>query len=84
MANRTERFALPANSLACALRVEEGLVQQDSPFCGTKKFGMCYVDKEGRVASIGTILEIVEFAHIKVLLRGLLTASCLAGFATMW
>jgi hypothetical protein len=47
-------------------RVEEGLVQQDSPFCGTKRFGMCYVDKEGRVASIGTILEIVEFAHIKV------------------
>jgi len=45
--------------------VEEGLVQKDSPFCGTKKFGMCFVDNEGRLASIGTTLEIVDFAHVK-------------------
>ena len=24
--------------------VEEGLVQAESPFCGTKKFGMCFAD----------------------------------------
>ncbi|KAG2427714.1 hypothetical protein HYH02_014545 [Chlamydomonas schloesseri] len=51
--------------------VEEGLVQADSPFCGTRKFGMCYVDGRSdpsgasRMASIGTMLEVVDFAHVQ-------------------
>eukprot|EP00955_Chlamydomonas_euryale_P110967 366029-Chlamydomonas_euryale.AAC.39 len=32
--------------------------QEDSDWCGTKRFGMCYVDQEGRMAAIGTTLEI--------------------------
>ncbi|GFH32734.1 Lon N-terminal domain-containing protein, partial [Haematococcus lacustris] len=44
--------------------VDEGLVQKDSPFAGTKRFGMCFVDKEGRLASVGTTLEIMEFMHV--------------------
>lgn len=43
----------------CEHSVEEGLVQKDSPWCGTKRFGMCYVDNEGRMAAIGTTLEIM-------------------------
>jgi hypothetical protein len=33
---------------------------------GSRKFGMCYVDNEGRLAAVGTTLEIVDFAHVKV------------------
>jgi len=40
-------------------------VQKDSPWCGTKRFGMCYVDEGGRLAAIGTTLEIVDHAHIQ-------------------
>ncbi len=59
-------------SPALRYRVEEGLVQGDSPFCGTKRFGMCYVDSRAdggggsRMASVGTTLEIVDFAHVQV------------------
>ncbi|KXZ50336.1 hypothetical protein GPECTOR_17g977 [Gonium pectorale] len=56
--------------LAGGKGVEEGLVQTDSPFCGTRRFGMCYVDgrSEGgvqRMASIGTALEVEDFAHVQ-------------------
>ena len=44
--------------------IEEGLVSKESPWCGTKRFGMCYVDQEGRMASIGSTLEIMEFANV--------------------
>lgn len=44
--------------------VEEGLVSTEAEWCGTKRFGMCYVDKEGRMASIGTVLEITEFENV--------------------
>ena len=36
--------------------IEEGLVQKDADWCGTKRFGMCYVDNEGRMASTGCTL----------------------------
>ena len=41
--------------------VEEGLVQRDSPFCGTKRFGMCLVTGQGSLEAVGTTLEIMEF-----------------------
>ena len=44
--------------------IEEGLVSKESPWCGTKRFGMCYVDQEGRMASIDSTLEIMEFANV--------------------
>ncbi len=46
--------------------VEEGLVQKDSPFCGARRFGMCFLDGDGRLASIGTVLDIQEHVHLKV------------------
>ena len=38
--------------------IEEGLADEDSPFLGTKEFGMCFVDKEGNIASVGSLLSI--------------------------
>jgi ATP-dependent Lon protease len=32
--------------------IEEGLVQKESPYAGTKQFGMCYVDgNSGKMAT---------------------------------
>eukprot|EP00798_Chlamydomonas_sp_ICE-L_P024705 gene24705-10341_t len=50
--------------LAGEPKVEEGLVNTDSPYVGTKRFGMCFIDG-GRMNSIGTILEIVDFAQLE-------------------
>uniref|UniRef100_A0A7R9VVR1 Lon N-terminal domain-containing protein n=1 Tax=Chlamydomonas euryale TaxID=1486919 RepID=A0A7R9VVR1_9CHLO len=44
--------------------VEEGLVQHDCDWCGTKRFGMCYLDNNGNMSSVGTQLEILEFAGV--------------------
>ena len=33
-------------------------------FVGTKQFGMCYVDKEGNIASVGSVLEIGEHQQL--------------------
>eukprot|EP00775_Hariotina_reticulata_P008862 gene8862-9041_t len=49
--------------LAGSDNVEEGLVQADSPYAGTKRFGMCYVDESGRLSAIGTTLEIQDFVR---------------------
>ncbi|WIA15556.1 hypothetical protein OEZ86_004158 [Tetradesmus obliquus] len=47
--------------LAGAEKVEEGLVQEDSPFAGSRRFGMCFADDVGRISGIGTTLEIQDF-----------------------
>ncbi|KAF8057912.1 Lonrf1 [Scenedesmus sp. PABB004] len=47
--------------LAGAENVDEGLVQQESPFAGSRRFGMCYVDEKGRMSTVGTTLEIQNF-----------------------
>ena len=44
--------------------VDEGLANTESPFVGTKQFGMCYVDKEGNIASVGSVLEIGEHQQL--------------------
>lgn len=44
--------------------IEEGLVQKDADWCGTKRFGMCFVDNEGRMATTGCTLEVEEFAPV--------------------
>lgn len=41
--------------------VEEALVVKDSEFVGCRKFGMCLVDSKGRLAGIGTTLEVQQF-----------------------
>lgn len=49
--------------LAGSPNIEDGLVQEDSPFAGSKRFGMCYLDEKGRLAAIGTTLEIQDYAR---------------------
>lgn len=38
--------------------LEEGLINEQSPFCGTRQFGLCWVSKDGAMAKIGTTLQI--------------------------
>lgn len=40
--------------------LEEGLANESSPFLGSRKFGMCFVNSEGGLAATGTMLEIVH------------------------
>lgn len=40
-------------------RIEAELVQEDSPFKGTKRFGMCFVCNQG-LSKYGTLLEITK------------------------
>ena len=44
--------------------LEEGLVNPDSPFCGTREFGMCLVDQNGGLSAIGTLLRIKAHEHM--------------------
>lgn len=44
---------------AVACRIEPELVQEDSPFKGTKRFGMCFVSNQG-LSKYGTVLEITK------------------------
>lgn len=44
--------------------VEEGLVQKDSPFCGSKTFGMCFVNESGQLATVGTTLVVQEHLQL--------------------
>lgn len=39
-------------------RVEDGLVNHESPFCGSKQFGITYVNSEGAICHVGTLLRI--------------------------
>ena len=38
--------------------IDEGLADPESEFAGSKEFGMCYIDKEGNIASVGSLLNI--------------------------
>lgn len=38
--------------------VEDGLVNHESPFCGSKQFGITYVNSEGGICHVGTLLRI--------------------------
>ena len=44
--------------------VEGGLVQRESPFCGSKRFGACYYEGRGRLALVGTVVSITDFLHL--------------------
>ena len=39
-------------------RVEEGLINDQSPFCGSKKFGLNHVNNDGTVCQVGVLLRI--------------------------
>lgn len=43
----------------CTSSIDDGLVQSDVPWCGSRRFGMCYVNKEGRMSTVGTVLEVM-------------------------
>ncbi|KAL3148884.1 hypothetical protein ABBQ32_001754 [Trebouxia sp. C0010 RCD-2024] len=38
--------------------VEDGLINHESPFCGSKRFGISHMNSEGRVSEVGTLLKI--------------------------
>lgn len=46
------------NKVALAFRVEDGLINHESPFCGSKRFGISHVNSEGGVSQVGTLLKI--------------------------
>jgi hypothetical protein len=50
---RPHRYRVLFNTLmAGEADIEDGLVQTESPFAGTKQFGMCYVDgSSGRMST---------------------------------
>ena len=39
-------------------RVEDGLINHESPFCGSKRFGISHMNSEGGVSHVGTLLKI--------------------------
>ena len=39
-------------------RVEDGLINHESPFCGSKRFGISHVNSQGHVSQVGTLLKI--------------------------
>jgi len=56
--------------------LEDGLVNTESPFAGTREFGMCYVDQNGGMAGVGTLLRIEKFqkeegGQMQVVCKGL-------------
>jgi len=53
------RYRVLFNTLLDGLEdVDEGMVQKESKFCGTKRFGLLYVDPKGKISSVGCKLEI--------------------------
>jgi len=70
------RYRVLFNTLLYGLDdVEEGMVQKDSVFCGTRRFGLVYVNPRGGLASIGCCLEIekhrqLEDGRLLVVMRG--------------
>jgi Lon protease-like protein len=57
-------FARPPAENSPFRSVEQGLVQDDSPFCGTRQFGMCFFSRD-RLAGIGATLHIDEYVHME-------------------
>jgi len=46
--------------LAGSPGLEEGLVNEESPFAATREFGMCHIGKNGELSAVGTLLRIEE------------------------
>ncbi|KAK9819722.1 hypothetical protein WJX72_001670 [[Myrmecia] bisecta] len=51
--------------LSGAEGIDDGLVNESSPFVGSRKFGMCFVDQSGRVAVTGTVLHIEQHTKLE-------------------
>lgn len=48
---------------ACSL--EDGLINPEKPWCGTRRFGMSFFDPQSSgLASVGTVLEIQEHQRL--------------------
>ncbi|KAI8466929.1 MAG: hypothetical protein J3K34DRAFT_524170 [Monoraphidium minutum] len=60
VATNTKTYRVLFNTLMAGTPgIEDGLVQAESPYAGTKRFGMCYVDGgSGKMATVGTLLDI--------------------------
>ncbi|PSC67358.1 ATP-dependent protease [Micractinium conductrix] len=52
--------------MAGAQGVDEGLVNTEKPWCGSRLFGMAFYDNKSQgLASIGTLLEITDHANLE-------------------
>ncbi|EFN59067.1 hypothetical protein CHLNCDRAFT_137801 [Chlorella variabilis] len=52
--------------MAGAKGVDEGLVNTEKPWCGSRLFGMAFYDPQSQgLASIGTLLEITDHANLE-------------------
>lgn len=40
--------------------IEDDLANSESEFYGTKEFGMCFIDKQGNIAAVGSLLHIEQ------------------------
>ena len=45
--------------------VEQELVDTESPYAGSRKFGMCFTTGRGTMASVGTLLEIERHERLQ-------------------
>ena len=59
------------NRIAC--RLDDGLIQTEKPYCGSRKFGLSWVNTEGHLANVGTILEIERHMRLE---DGRLAVNC--------
>ena len=46
----------------CCCSIDDGLVQEDSPFKASREFGIAYVTQRGECAAIGTVMRIQDYA----------------------
>jgi len=60
------RYRVLFNTLLAGEKaIDEGLVNHELDYVGTKQFGLCYVDKEGNIASVGALLEIEQHQQLE-------------------
>ena len=58
-------FSTILHGTSVATGLEEGLEQSEAPWCGTRRFGMCFADERGQVARVGGILEVGQHEQLE-------------------
>ena len=58
-------FSTILHGTSVAAGLEEGLEQREAPWCGTRRFGMCFADERGQVARVGGILEVAQHEQLE-------------------
>ena len=71
--NKARYRVLFATLLQGAEDLEEGLVDEKSPFAGTREFGLCFVPSENKMATVGVRMRIKEHESMA---EGRMNISC--------